>query len=232
MTTAHYAPPALDEGTLRITPLGGLGEVGRNMTVYEIDGKLLVVDCGVLFPEETHPGVDLILPDISKIEDRLSDIVAVGVAHGDEGHIGGGPSLLKGRGGNPLVGPQLTPALVSPQPKEHRIRPVLREVAEGDRESFGPFDLEFIAVNHSIPDALAVAIRTSAGLVIGTGDFKMDQLPLDGRITDLRAFARLGEEGVDLFMTDSTNADVPSVRLESVVASSVAMRVMRQPRVV
>ena len=209
MTTPHFAPPELEPGTLRIIPLGGLGEVGRNMTVYEIDGKLLVVDCGVLFPEETHPGVDLILPDISKIEDRLTDIVAVVLTHGHEDHIGGVPYLLKRRPDIPLVGSKLTLAFIEAKLKEHRIKPVLREVSEGVRESFGPFDLEFIAVNHSIPDALAVAIRTSAGTVIGTGDFKMDQLPLDGRITDLRAFARLGEEGVDLFMTDSTNADVP-----------------------
>ncbi len=209
MTTAHYAPPALEAGTLRITPLGGLGEVGRNMTVYEIDGKLLVVDCGVLFPEETHPGVDLILPDISKIEHRLADIVAIVLTHGHEDHIGGVPYLLKRRENIPLIGSKLTLAFVSAKLKEHRIRPVLEEVAEGDRIVRGPFDLEFVAVNHSIPDALAVAIRTDAGLVIGTGDFKMDQLPLDKRITDLRAFARLGEEGVDLFMTDSTNADVP-----------------------
>nr|WP_255529486.1 ribonuclease J [Leucobacter edaphi] len=194
---------------MRITPLGGLGEVGRNMTVYEIDGKLLIVDCGVLFPEVQHPGVDLILPDITKIEDRLEDIVAVVLTHGHEDHIGGVPYLLKLREDIPLVGSKLTLAFVEAKLKEHRIRPVTRVVAEGDRVEYGPFDLEFIAVNHSIPDALAVAIRTDAGLVIGTGDFKMDQLPLDRRITDLRAFARLGEEGVDLFMTDSTNADVP-----------------------
>jgi len=209
MTTEHYAPPELEPATLRVTPLGGLGEVGRNMTVYEIDGKLLVVDCGVLFPEETQPGVDLILPDISKIEDRLSDIVAIVLTHGHEDHIGGVPYLLKRREDIPLIGSKLTLAFVTAKLKEHRIKPVLREVAEGARQRVGPFDLEFIAVNHSIPDALAVAIRTAAGTVIGTGDFKMDQLPLDGRITDLRAFARLGEEGVDLFMTDSTNADVP-----------------------
>ncbi|GAB2550747.1 ribonuclease J [Leucobacter ruminantium] len=209
MTNPPYAPPALEPGTLRIVPLGGLGEVGRNMTVYEINGKLLVVDCGVLFPEVQHPGVDLILPDITKIEDRLDDIVAVVLTHGHEDHIGGVPYLLKKREDIPLVGSKLTLAFVTAKLKEHRIRPVTRVVAEGDRVSYGPFDLEFVAVNHSIPDALAVAIRTEAGLVIGTGDFKMDQLPLDGRITDLRAFARLGEEGVDLFMTDSTNADVP-----------------------
>ena len=209
MPNAPYAPPKLKKGTLRITPLGGLGEVGRNMTVYEIDGKLLVVDCGVLFPEEHQPGVDLILPDITQIENRLQDIVAVVLTHGHEDHIGGVPYLLKRREDIPLVGSKLTLAFIEAKLKEHRIRPKTQLVAEGDRVKFGPFDLEFIAVNHSIPDALAVAIRTDAGMVIGTGDFKMDQLPLDGRITDLRAFARLGEEGVDLFMTDSTNAEVP-----------------------
>ena len=209
MPNPVMTPPKLEAGTLRITPLGGLGEVGRNMTVYEINGKLLVVDCGVLFPEEHQPGVDLILPDISKIEHRLSDIVAVVLTHGHEDHIGAVPYLLKRRENIPLIGSKLTLAFVEAKLKEHRIRPETRVVAEGDRITTGPFDLEFIAVNHSIPDALAVAIRTEAGLVIGTGDFKMDQLPLDGRITDLRAFARLGEEGVDLFMTDSTNAEVP-----------------------
>ena len=229
MTTPPYAPPALEKGALRITPLGGLGEVGRNMTVYEIEGKLLVVDCGVLFPEEHQPGVDLILPDISQIDDRLGDIVAVVLTHGHEDHIGGVPYLLKRREDIPLIGSKLTLALVEAKLKEHRITPQTRVVAEGDRVKQGPFDLEFIAVNHSIPDALAVAIRTAAGLVIGTGDFKMDQLPLDGRITDLRAFARLGEEGVDLFMVDSTNADVPGFTplekdigpvLEQVIAKS------------
>lgn len=209
MPNPPYAPPKLKKGTLRVTPLGGLGEVGRNMTVYEINGKLLVVDCGVLFPEEHQPGVDLILPDITQIEHRLQDIVAVVLTHGHEDHIGGVPYLLKRREDIPLVGSKLTLAFVEAKLKEHRIRPKSHLVAEGDRVKFGPFDLEFIAVNHSIPDALAVAIRTEAGMVIGTGDFKMDQLPLDGRITDLRAFARLGEEGVDLFMTDSTNAEVP-----------------------
>lgn len=209
MPNPPFAPPKLKQGTLRITPLGGLGEVGRNMTVYEINGKLLIVDCGVLFPEEHQPGIDLILPDITKIEDRLSDIVAVVLTHGHEDHIGGVPYLLKMREDIPLVGSKLTLAFVTAKLREHRIKPVTRVVAEDDRVKYGPFDLEFIAVNHSIPDALAVAIRTEAGMVIGTGDFKMDQLPLDGRITDLRAFARLGEEGVDLFMTDSTNAEVP-----------------------
>ncbi|MBM3714922.1 MAG: ribonuclease J [Actinobacteria bacterium] len=183
--------------------------VKRNMTVFEFDGKLLVVDCGVLFPEEHQPGVDLILPDFEPIKHRLDDIVGVVLTHGHEDHIGAVPYLLRLKSDIPLIGSGLTLALIEAKLKEHRIRPYTLTVKEGQREQVGPFDLEFVAVNHSIPDALAVAIRTPAGLVLATGDFKMDQLPLDGRITDLRAFARLGEEGVDLFLVDSTNADVP-----------------------
>ena len=202
-------PPALPPGTLRVIPLGGLGEVGRNMTVFEYEGKLLIVDCGVLFPEEHHPGVDLILPDFEPIRGRLHDIVGVVLTHGHEDHIGAVPYLLKLNRDIPLIGSGLTLALVEAKLKEHRIKPYTLTVREGQREQIGPFDLEFVAVNHSIPDALAVAIRTPAGTALATGDFKMDQLPLDGRITDLRSFARLGEDGVDLFLVDSTNADVP-----------------------
>ncbi|CAN5263662.1 ribonuclease J [soil metagenome] len=222
-------PPALAPGTLRVVPIGGLGEIGRNMTSYEYEGKILIVDCGVLFPEEHQPGVDLILPDFSPIRDRLDDIVGVVLTHGHEDHIGAVPYLLKLRDDIPLIGSTLTLALIEAKLKEHRISPLTLTVREDQREKVGPFDLEFVAVNHSIPDALAVAIRTPAGLVLHTGDFKMDQLPLDERITDLRAFARLGAEGVDLFLPDSTNADVPGFTalerdigpvLESVIAKA------------
>jgi len=202
-------PPKLASGTLRIIPLGGLGEIGRNMSVYEIDGKLLIVDCGVLFPEETQPGVDLILPDLTYLEDRMQDILAVVLTHGHEDHIGGVPYLLGMRSDIPLIGSTLTLALVEAKLKEHRIAPFTRTVRENDTEQVGPFKIEFVAVNHSIPDSLAVVIKTQAGTVLNTGDFKMDQLPLDGRVTDLRAFAKIGSEGLDLFMVDSTNADVP-----------------------
>jgi ribonuclease J len=227
--TDVFDPPALPSGTLRVTPLGGLAEIGRNMTVYEFEGKLLIVDAGVLFPEENQPGVDLILPDFTPIRDRLDDILGVVLTHGHEDHIGAVPYLLKLRQDIPLLGSQLTLALVEAKLKEHRITPYSLTVKAGQHEKLGPFELEFVAVNHSIPDALAVAIRTPAGLVLHTGDFKMDQLPLDGRITDLRAFARLGEEGVDLFLPDSTNADVPGFTalerdigpvLESVIAKA------------
>jgi ribonuclease J len=202
-------PPALPAGGLRIVALGGLGEVGRNMAVLEHEGRLLVIDCGVLFPEEHQPGVDLILPDFDYISDRLDDIEAIVLTHGHEDHIGAVPYLLRLRRDIPLVGSQLTLAFVEAKLKEHRITPVTLAVKEGQVERLGVFECEFVAVNHSIPDALAVAVTTKAGTVLHTGDFKMDQLPLDGRITDLRAFARLGEKGVDLFMVDSTNAEVP-----------------------
>jgi ribonuclease J len=202
-------PPKLVDGGLRIVALGGLTEIGRNMTVFEYKSKLLIVDCGVLFPEDNQPGIDLILPDFSYIRDRLNDVVAIFLTHGHEDHIGAVPYLLRERGDIAIYGSALTLALITAKLKEHRITPLTREVKEGGTEDIGPFTLEFVAVNHSIPDALAVVINTDAGRVLATGDFKMDQLPLDGRITDLRTFARLGEQGVDLFMVDSTNADVP-----------------------
>ena len=203
------SPPNLAPGTLRIIPLGGLGEIGRNMTVFELDDQILIVDCGVLFPEETQPGVDLILPDLSYLEDKLDRVVALVLTHGHEDHIGGVPYLLRMRSDIPILGSKLTLALVEAKLKEHRISPLTHTVSEGMTEKLGPFEAEFVAVNHSIPDSLAVILRSEAGTVLATGDFKMDQLPLDGRVTDLRAFARVGQEGLDLFMVDSTNADVP-----------------------
>ncbi|CAB4743011.1 MAG: RNase J family beta-CASP ribonuclease [Actinobacteria bacterium] len=202
-------PTKLVAGGLRIVALGGLGEIGRNMTVFESDGKLLIVDCGVLFPEENQPGIDLILPDFSYIRERLNDIEAIFLTHGHEDHIGAVPYLLRERGDIPVIGTALTIAFIKSKLKEHRITAITREVKAGMREKIGPYSMEYVAVNHSIPDALAVAITTKAGTILHTGDFKMDQLPLDGRITDLATFARLGADGVDLFMVDSTNADIP-----------------------
>lgn len=203
------APPPLPPGGLRVVALGGLGEIGRNMTVFEHAGKLLIVDCGVLFPETEQPGVDLILPDFSYLRDRLDDVLAVVLTHGHEDHVGAVPYLLRERGDIPIYGSRFTLALLEAKLREHRLVPVTTRVVEGDSVDVGPFGLEFFAVNHSIPDALAVAIRTAAGLVLHTGDFKMDQLPLDGRLTDLGGFARLGTEGIDLLLSDSTNAEVP-----------------------
>ncbi|MER7011196.1 ribonuclease J [Saccharopolyspora sp. NPDC000359] len=202
-------PPPLAEGGLRVVALGGIGEVGRNMTVFEFGGRLLIVDCGVLFPEDDAPGVDLILPDFAAIENRLDDIDALVLTHGHEDHIGAVPFLLRLRPDLPVVGSKFTLALLAAKCREHRLNPVLIEVSEGQHSQHGAFDLEFFAVNHSIPDALAVAIRTPAGVALHTGDIKLDQLPLDGRLTDLAGFSRLGDEGVDLFLVDSTNAEVP-----------------------
>ncbi|MGI5244639.1 ribonuclease J [Dactylosporangium sp. CA-139066] len=212
MTVAHVEldpPPPLQPGTLRVTPLGGLGAIGRNMTLLEYDGKLLVIDCGVLFPDVEQPGVDLILPDFSSILDRLEYVQAIVLTHGHEDHIGAVPYLLAHKPDIPLVGSKFTLALVEAKLAERRIEPYSLTVREGQVERLGPFECEFFAVNHSIPDALAVAVTTGAGTVLHTGDFKMDQLPLDGRITDLAGFARLGAEGVDLLLSDSTNAEIP-----------------------
>lgn len=213
MTTFEaLKPPApANPAALRVYPLGGLGEVGRNMTVFETQGQLLIVDCGVLFPEEDQPGVDLILPDFGPIADRLDDVQALVLTHGHEDHIGAVPYLLKLRPDIELVGSELTLAFVEAKLKEFRINPKLCVVSEHERVRYGAFDMEFVAVNHSIPDAMAAFIRTKAGTALITGDFKMDSLPIDGRITDLRSFARFGEEGVDLFCVDSTNAEVPGM---------------------
>ena len=202
-------PAKLAKKTLRIVALGGLGEIGRNMTVFEYEGRLLIVDCGVLFPGDDQPGIDLILPDFSYLKDRMDDIEAIFLTHGHEDHIGAVPYLLRERSDIRIIGSQLTLAFVAPKLKERRITAPMTQVKAGQVEKVGPFTLEFVTVNHSIPDSLAVAIKTPAGVILHTGDFKMDQLPLDNRLTDLRAFAKLGEEGLDLFLVDSTNADVP-----------------------
>lgn len=202
-------PPALKKDTLRIIPLGGVGEIGRNCTVFEINDQILIVDCGVLFPEESQPGVDLILPDLGYLADKLDRIAGLVLTHGHEDHIGGIPYLLKMRPDIPIYGSKLTIAFIQEKLAEHRLTAKVQLVSEGMKSAIGGFECEYVAVNHSIPDALAVIIRSKAGVVLATGDFKMDQLPLDGRLTDLRAFAKVGEEGVDLFMVDSTNADIP-----------------------
>jgi ribonuclease J len=207
-------PPALSSGALRLVALGGIKEVGRNMTMFEYrpptgQSRFLVVDCGMLLGKTNSPGVDLTLPDWSYYSDRLDRIDAVVLTHGHEDHIGALPYLLRERADIPLIASRLTLALISAKLDQHKIRPDLRQVREGDTTTIGPWGLQFFAVNHSIPDALAVAIRVGKHTVLHTGDFKMDQTPLDGRLTDLPGFSRLGDAGVDLLLSDSTNAEVP-----------------------
>ncbi len=210
--STDLAPPGpLAPGGLRVTALGGISEIGRNMTVFEHLGRLLIIDCGVLFPGHDEPGVDLILPDLRHIENRLDDIEALVLTHAHEDHIGAIPHLLKLRADIPVVGSRFTLALVAEKCREHRIKPKMFIVAEGQRSTHGVFECEYFAVNHSIPDALAIAVHTGAGTVLHTGDIKLDQLPPDGRPTDLPGMSRLGDAGVDLFLCDSTNAEHPGV---------------------
>ncbi|KUI11737.1 ribonuclease J [Mycobacterium sp. GA-1285] len=204
-------PGPLAPGGLRVTALGGISEIGRNMTVFEHLGRLLIVDCGVLFPTHDEPGVDLILPDLRLIENRLDEVEALVLTHAHEDHIGAIPFLLKLRRDIPVVGSQFTLALVAEKCREHRIKPVFIEVDEGQSSRHGVFECEYFAVNHSIPGCLAIAIHTGAGTVLHTGDIKLDQSPPDGKPTDLPGMSRLGDAGVDLFLCDSTNAEIPGV---------------------
>lgn len=211
MSTELAPPKPLAPGGLRVTALGGISEIGRNMTVFEHLGRLLIVDCGVLFPGHDEPGVDLILPDLRHVEDRLEDVEALVVTHAHEDHIGAIPYLLKLRPDIPVVGSKFTIALIREKCREHRIKPVFVEVGERQSSQHGVFECEYFAVNHSIPGCLAVAIHTGAGTVLHTGDIKLDQQPLDGRPTDLPGMSRLGDAGVDLFLCDSTNSEHPGV---------------------
>ncbi|MDY3126954.1 MAG: ribonuclease J [Corynebacterium sp.] len=211
LTKRLPSPPKQAKGSLRLYALGGISEIGRNMTVFEYDGKLLVIDCGVLFPSSGEPGVDLILPDFGPIENKLDKIEALVVTHAHEDHIGAIPWLLKLRGDIPIVASRFTIALIAAKCKEHRQRPKFIEVNEKSDVKFGPFRCRFWAVNHSVPDALGIMLGTPAGNIIHTGDIKLDQTPLDGRPTDLPALSRYGDEGVDLMLCDSTNANIPGV---------------------
>jgi ribonuclease J len=201
-----------------VTFLGGLGEIGRNMAAIEVDGRLAIVDCGVLFPDAEHLGVDLILPDWGWLLERLDDIEAVFLTHGHLDHIGALPYLLRDLAEFadddwtlPVYGTQLTLAFVEAVLEEwpDLPEPDFEVLEPGDVVEEGPFSVEAIQVSHSIPDGVAFAFRTPHGMIVHTGDFKLDQTPIDGLPTDLAHFARLGDEGVDLLLADSTGADVP-----------------------
>ncbi|ULE32981.1 ribonuclease J [Mycobacterium sp. IDR2000157661] len=204
-------PGPLAPGGLRVTALGGINEIGRNMTVFEHLGRLLIVDCGVLFPSHDEPGVDLVLPDLRLIEDRLDEVEALVLTHAHEDHIGAIPFLLKLRPDIPVVGSKFTLALVAEKCREHRLKPRFVEVAAGQRSTHGVFECQYFHVNHSVPGCLAIAIHTGAGTALHTGDIKLDQLPPDDQPTDLPGMSRLGDNGVDLFLCDSTNSEIPGV---------------------
>jgi ribonuclease J len=200
--------------TLRVLPLGGLGEIGKNMTVLEQDGRIVVVDVGLRFPTPEMVGIDLVLPDFSYLRERSKDIEAIVVTHGHEDHLGALPWVLreltaKGHA-PPVYGGALTIAMARSKLDEHKLRDVeLNEVAPGEALELGPFELELVHMTHSIPDSSAVALGTDLGTVLITGDYKFDQTPVDGQPADVSRLAELGREGVLLLCGDSTNVDRP-----------------------
>ena len=204
-------PPKQQKDSLRIYALGGISEIGRNMTVFEYQDEMLIIDCGVLFPSSGEPGVDLILPDFGPIEKKIHKVKALVVTHAHEDHIGAIPWLLKLRPDIPIVASRFTIALIAAKCKEHRQKPKFVEVNEKSDVNYGSFRCRFWAVNHSVPDALGIMLGTPAGNIIHTGDIKLDQTPLDNRPTDLPALSRYGDEGVDLMLCESTNANIPGV---------------------
>jgi ribonuclease J len=209
-------------GTLSVRPLGGLGEIGKNMTLVEYDGRIIVVDVGLRFPTPEMIGIDLVLPDFSSLVERAQDIEAIVVTHGHEDHLGALPWLLREIGQReapPVYGGPLTMAMARAKLDEHKLRDVeLIDLADGEEVDLGPFELELIHMTHSIPDSSAVALRSELGTVLVTGDYKFDQTPVDGEAADLARLAQLGAEGILLLCGDSTNADRPGFSLsESVV---------------
>jgi ribonuclease J len=201
-------------GTCRIIPLGGLGEVGKNMTVYESGGETIVVDAGLAFPRDEHLGVDLVLPDFGYLADGGKPIRAVVLTHGHEDHVGALPYLLRELSIREVWATRLTLGLVKSKLDEHGLLRAaeLREVdPEGAPVELGPFRLEFVRMAHSIPDAVAILVETAAGRILHTGDYKLDHTPIDGMKTDVGRLAEIGNRGVDLLLGDSTNAERPGV---------------------
>ncbi len=201
------------KSTLRILPLGGLGEIGKNMMVVELDGRIVIVDTGLMFPTAEMLGIDLVLPDFSYLRGRLDDIEAIVLTHGHEDHVGALPYVLKEIGIPPAIyGGRLTVGLVRSKLEEHKLKNVpIHEIEAGERKQAGPFEIETVHMSHSIPDARAVALHTELGTILLTGDYKFDQTPVDGRPADISRLAALGSEGLLCLCGDSTNADRPGV---------------------
>ena len=214
--------PPKNLNPLRITPLGGLGEIGKNITLYEYGDDMFLVDCGMSFPDEEMPGIDIVIPDFSYVVKNIEKIKGLVVTHGHEDHIGGIPYLLK-ECNIPVYGTALTIGLIEGKLSEHKLlgSAKLNVVKPGDVVKFGAFSVEFIHVNHSIPDAVALAIETPIGTVVQTGDFKIDTTPIDGEVIDLARFGELGKNGVLALLSDSTNAERPGFTpSESIVGES------------
>ena len=207
---------------LRIIPLGGLGEIGKNMTAVEYRGKIVVLDCGVEFPRDEMLGIDLVLPDIGWLLERRDDVLAFVITHGHEDHQGALPFVLK-QLNKPVYGSRFTLALIKSKLDEHGLLKVvdLNEVSESSKLRLGPFDLSFVAVSHSVPDALSIVLGTELGALVLTGDYKFDHTPIDGRITDVNTFAQLGQQGVLVLLGDSTNVEAAgSTASESIVGQA------------
>ena len=193
---------------LKIIPLGGLHEIGKNITVFEYENDIIIVDCGLAFPEDDMLGVDLVIPDITYLEKNKDKIRALFITHGHEDHIGSIPYLLK-KINVPIYATRLTCGLIRNKLEEHKLlkSTKLIEVKQGETVKAGKFNVEFIRSSHSIPDSVALAIKSPVGTVIHTGDFKIDYTPIDGEIMDFGRLAELGNEGVLALMSDSTNAE-------------------------
>jgi ribonuclease J len=201
----------MDNSKLRVLPLGGLGEIGKNMTVVEYDGAIVVVDTGLRFPTAEQVGIDLVLPDFTYLRERADDIEGIVITHGHEDHLGALPWILRELGTDiPVFGGPLTMAMARSKLDEHRLKETdLNDVKPGETLELGPFDIELIHLTHSIPDMMAVALTTDLGTMLITGDYKFDQTPVDGKPADVSRLAELGREGLLLLCGDSTNADRP-----------------------
>jgi ribonuclease J len=199
---------SLSDNNLKIIPLGGVGQIGKNMMVVEYDSQLLIIDCGLMFPESDMLGIDIVIPDMDYVFERKDQVLAIVVTHGHEDHVGGLPYLMR-EVQAPVYATRLTRGIIEVKLREHRLldRSELNTISPDDELHVGPFTLEFFRVCHSIPDGVGVAITTPVGLVVHSGDFKFDQTPVDGRLTDFAKLAELGGRGVHLLLSDSTNAE-------------------------
>jgi len=210
----HVSPDlaaASETGSIRLLPLGGLGEIGLNMMVLECRDRILLIDCGLMFPESSMMGIDFAIPDVTSLADRTADIVALVLTHGHEDHIGGIPFLLERLGFPPIFGTPLTLGLLQSKLDEHELHqtPEMHTISPAGKLHLDPFEIEPFRVSHSIVDGVGLAVRTPAGLVVHTGDFKLDPDPLDGERTDTARLAKYGDEGVLLLLSDSTNVESP-----------------------